>query len=194
MLIAVTGGIGSGKSYVCRRLEQLGIRVYDCDFAAKRLMRESVELQRRLTETVGEEVFPDGRLDKALLSRFIVGSEENTQKVNAVVHPAVATDLVGSGMEWFESAILFESGFATRVHIDYIVCVVAPLDVRIRRIIERDGISREKALGWIGRQMPQEEKAERSDFIIVNDGESSLDAQINRLLKEVNNKIKYNNN
>ena len=177
MVIAITGGIGSGKSYVCSLLEQRGISVYDCDFAAKRLMRESKSLQRRLTETVGEEVFPNGKLDKALLSRFIVTSEANTQKVNAVVHPAVADDFMVSGMEWFESAILFESGFVSRVHIDYIVCVVAP-----------------KALEWINRQMSQEEKAVKADFCIINDRENDLDAQIDRLLEEINNKRKNNNN
>lgn len=186
MIIAITGGIGSGKSYVCRQLEERGIRVYDCDFAAKRLMRESKDLQVRLSAVVGEEVFPDGKLDKALLSIFIVANEANAQKVNAVVHPAVADDFMSSGMEWFESAILFESNFVSRVHIDYIICVVAPLEERISRIMRRDGISREKALDWINRQMSQEEKAERADFCIVNDGKNDLDAQIERLLKDLN--------
>lgn len=194
MVIAITGGIGSGKSYVCSLLEQRGISVYDCDFAAKRLMRESKSLQRRLTETVGEEVFPNGKLDKALLSRFIVASEANTQKVNAVVHPAVADDFMASGLEWFESAILFESGFVSRVHIDYIVCVVAPLEERVSRIMRRDSISRDKALEWINRQMSQEEKAVKADFCIINDRENDLDAQIDRLLEEINNKRKNNNN
>lgn len=191
MLIAITGGIGSGKSYICRLLEERGIEVYDCDKAAKRLMRSSRELQLDLTRTVGEDVFPEGRLDKALLSRFIVSSEENAQKIDAVVHPAVARDFLESGKEWLESAILFEADFHARVHFNYIVCVTAPLEVRIQRVMQRDNISREKALDWINRQIPQEEKASKSDFCIENDGQKDLNEQIDRLLEEIK---KINNN
>lgn len=170
MRIAITGGIGSGKSYVCRQLSKQGIRVYDCDKAAKRLMQSSPELQRALTELVGKEVFPGGELDKDVLRRFLMASDENAQKVDDVVHPAVAEDFLQSNYEWMESAILFDSGFDKRIHFDYIICVTAPLEVRIERIMKRDGITREKAMEWINRQMPQEEKARRSDFVIENDG------------------------
>ncbi len=186
MLIAITGGIGSGKSYVCRLLEERGLQVYDCDRAAKRLMRSSSELQQALSQTVGEEVFPEGKLDKALLSRFIVSSEENALKIDEVVHPAVARDFVETGMEWLESAILFESGFCARVPFNYIVCVCAPLEVRIKRIMKRDSITREKALEWIDRQMSQEEKAVKSDFCIENDGQKDLNEQIDKMLDEIN--------
>lgn len=170
MRIAITGGIGSGKSYVCRQLSKQGIRVYDCDKAAKRLMQSSPELQRALTELVGKEVFPGGELDKDVLRRFLMASDENAQKVDDVVHPVVAEDFLQSDYEWMESAILFDSGFDKRIHFDYIICVTAPLEVRIERIMKRDGISREKAMEWINRQMPQEEKARRSDYVIENDG------------------------
>lgn len=195
MLIAITGGIGSGKSFVCRKLAERGVQVYDCDKAAKRLMRSSTTLQQELNRVVGTDVFPNGKLDKALLSKFIVSSDDNAQKIDAVVHPAVARDFLDSGMEWLESAILFEAAFHARVHFDYIVCVSAPLEVRIQRVMKRDGINRDKALGWINRQIPQEEKVAQSDFIIENDGqEDRLDEQIGRLLEEINKiKSKQNN-
>lgn len=181
MKYAITGGIGSGKSYVCRILQDYGIEVYDCDAGAKRLMRSDRTLQRRLSEAVGTEVFPDGILDKAVLAKFLLSSEENNRIVNSIVHPAVADDFACSGMSWLESAILFEADF--QKYVDRVVCVSAPLEVRIQRIMHRDGISHEQAVEWIARQMPQEEKERRSDYVIVNDGVQPLDEQIERILR-----------
>lgn len=175
---AITGGIGSGKSYVCKRLEAFGIRVYDCDAAAKRLMRTSSALQRDLCRLVGDDVYVDGVLQKQVLAKFLLASEDNKQAVNQIIHPAVARDFECSGYEWLESAILFDSGFDRRIHFDYIVCVSAPLEIRIQRVMNRDGISREKTMEWISRQLPQEEVLKRADFEIVNDGMEDIDEQI----------------
>ena len=183
MRIAITGGIGSGKSYVCRMLEQRGIKIYDCDSAAKRLMRTSFSLQRQLKELVGENVYSsDGVLQKCVLSEFLLANEDNKQALNNVVHPAVAVDYEASGIEWLESAILFESRFDRRVCFDKVVCVVAPQDVRIQRIMKRDNISAERAAGWIAAQMPQEEMQRRSTFVINNDGVGDLGKQIDQVL------------
>ena len=178
MRVAITGGIGSGKSYVCKRLEVYGIKVYDCDAAAKRLMRTSSALQRDLCRLVGDDVYVDGVLQKQVLAKFLLASEDNKQAVNQIIHPAVARDFECSGYEWLESAILFDSGFDRRIHFDYIVCVSAPLEVRIQRVMNRDGISREKTMEWISRQLPQEEVLKRADFEIVNDGVEDIDEQI----------------
>lgn len=181
MKYAITGGIGSGKSYVCKVLkEEFGIDVYDCDAGAKHVMRSDENLQRRLSQAVGQDVFPGGRLDKAALSAFLLESAENNAVVNGIVHPAVADDFLRSGLEWMESAILFEAGFER--YVDKVVCVFAPLEVRIQRVMSRDGITRDKALEWINRQMPQWEKEQRSDFVVVNDGTSSIKEQLNRIL------------
>lgn len=178
MRVAITGGIGSGKSYVCKRLEAFGIRVYDCDAAAKQLMRTSSALQRDLCRLVGDDVYVDGVLQKHVLAKFLLASEDNKQAVNQIIHPAVARDFECSGYEWLESAILFDSGFDRRIHFDYIVCVSAPLEIRIQRVMNRDGISREKTMEWISRQLPQEEVLKRADFEIVNDGMEDIDEQI----------------
>ena len=178
MRVAITGGIGSGKSYVCKRLEAFGIRVYDCDAAAKRLMRTSSTLQRDLCRLVGDDVYVDGVLQKQVLAKFLLASEDNKQAVNQIIHPAVTRDFECSGYEWLESAILFDSGFDRRIHFDYIVCVSAPLEIRIQRVMNRDGISREKTMEWISRQLPQEEVLKRADFEIVNDGMEDIDEQI----------------
>ena len=174
--IGITGGIGSGKSYVCRLLEQRGIAVYDCDAAAKRLIRTSTRLRQQLKELIGS-------LQKADISRFLLASEENQQAVNAIVHPAVFQDFEASGMQWMESAILYESG-ADRL-VDKVVVVTAPEEVRIQRVMNRDNITREKALQWIARQWPQELVRERADFEIVNDGKADLEKQIEKLLNKL---------
>jgi len=173
MKTGITGGIGSGKSYVCKLLAQRGIEVYDCDAAAKRLIRTSPRLRQQLKALIGS-------LDKAAISRFLLASEENKQAVNAIVHPAVFQDFEESGMLWMESAILFESGADKLV--DRVVVVTAPEEVRIERVMQRDGITREKALQWIARQWPQEQVKARADFEIINDGQADLNSQIERLL------------
>ena len=174
MKIGITGGIGSGKSYVCRLLERRGIEVYDCDAAAKRLIRSSSRLRRQLHELIGS-------LEKTDISRFLLASEDNQRAVNAIVHPAVFDDFEKSGMQWVESAILYESGADKLV--DRVVVVTAPEEIRIERIMKRDGITREKALQWIARQWPQELVRERADVEIVNDGKAELAPQIDELLK-----------
>ena len=187
MKIAITGGIGSGKSYVCRILEKQGIKVYDCDAEAKRLMRTDAELQAGLKLLVGEEVYSaDGILQKPVLAQFILTSEANKQAVNDVVHPAVARDFEQSDCEWMESAILFDSGFDRRTHFDKVVCVSAPVAVRLQRIMQRDHISQEKAQQWIDAVMPQEELIARSDYEIVNDGVRDVEAQVVHLLNLLN--------
>ena len=108
--------------------------------------------------------------------------------MNAIVHPAVFQDFEASGMQWMESAILYESG-ADRL-VDRVVVVTAPEEVRIERVMSRDSISREKALQWIARQWPQEEVRQRADFEIVNDGEADLEKQIERLLRSLNKKLR----
>ena len=190
MRIAITGGIGSGKSFVCKQLQLRGIEVYDCDSAAKCLMRTSQSIREGLTALVGPAVYQDGELCKPVLAQFLLQSEDNKQAVNAVVHPAVAADYLASGTEWMESAILFDSGFDRRIQFDYVVCVTAPLEVRISRVMMRDGISREKTLEWIHRQLPQEEVRSRCQFEIVNDGQQDINKQLDDILNTIKNNKK----
>ena len=184
-LIAITGGIGSGKSYVCQLLEKHGIKVYDCDAAAKRLMRTSATLRQQLRQLVGPQVYRGCILQKRVLAEFLLASEANKQAVNEIVHPAVARDFIESDYQWLESAILFDSGFHRRVPFSFVVCVSAPEDVRVQRIMARDGISEAKALEWIHRQMPQEQVEAQSDFVIVNDGVAPLEPQVDKLIHQL---------
>lgn len=183
--VAITGGIGSGKSLVSGKLRDLGVDVYDCDAAAKRLMRTSLPLMDGLVKLVGEDAYIDGKLNKAAIARYMMASEENTRNVNQLIHPAVGRDFIFSGMQWMECAILFESGF--QKYVDVVVCVTAPRETRIKRVMERDGIPREKVLEWMAKQLPQHSVAKRSDFVIVNDGKTDVDKQISQMLAFVGN-------
>ena len=183
--VAITGGIGSGKSYICKLLADHGVRVYDCDIEARRLMNEDKDMQEALCHLVGKPVFQHGILQKSILTHFLLASEDNQQAVNEIIHPAVAADFKRSGYTWLESAILFDSGFDRRVNFSYRVCVSAPLDIRVERIMHRNGISRSKALEWVRGQMPQDKVAARCDFVIVNDGSRPLASQVERLLSSV---------
>jgi dephospho-CoA kinase len=193
MKIGITGGIGSGKSYVCKRLEAKGIKVYDCDSAAKLLIRTSPEIHERLTALIGPDTYIGDRkeegefiLNKAAVAQFLLASEENAKAIDAIVHPAVFSDFEKSGLLWMESAILYESGIYRLI--DKAIVVTAPDEVRIQRVMQRDGIPREKVLDWMARQLPQEEVRQRADFEIINDGQKDIDKQLNRILRKLCNR------
>ncbi len=193
MKTGITGGIGSGKSYVCKLLAEHAIEVYDSDSAAKRLMCQSATLRRQLTKLIGPTAYfkvesgkcleNDGWcLNKAVVAQFLLSTEENAHAIDTIVHPAVFRDFEESGKEWLESALLFESGMYRMV--DRVIVVTAPEEVRISRVMQRDGISREKAKEWIARQWPQEELIRRSDIEIINDGHHDLRQQIAEILNK----------
>lgn len=185
MKIGITGGIGSGKSYVCNLLQQQGYAVYDCDSAAKRLINTSPEIRQGLTDLIGPNTYlDDGRLNKGAVAEFLLTSENNAHAIDHIVHPAVFDDFVKSGMEWMESAIIFESGIYRLV--DRVIVVTAPEEVRIQRVMQRDGISREKVKEWMGRQLPQEVVRLLANFEIVNDGQTDLNKQLNNIITQCN--------
>ena len=176
MKIGITGGIGSGKSYICQLLKARGIEIYDCDQAAKRIIRTSDDVRQQLLQLIGS-------LEKADIARFLLESESNAKKIDAIVHPAVFRNFEESGYQWMESAILYESGISNLV--DRVIVVTAPEEVRIKRVMQRDGISREKVLQWMKRQWPQEELRHRADYEIINDGQTDLNKQIDNILKGI---------
>ena len=149
--IGITGGIGSGKSYVSRLLtEHYGIPVYNTDSEAKRLMLSDEGIRRRLTALLGKEVYKsDGTLNKPLLANYLFADSCHAGQINAIVHPQVKADFLkwadlqtGCEIVALESAILFESGFDNIV--DKVVMVYAPVELRIRRVMLRDGTTERK--------------------------------------------------
>ncbi len=192
LVCAVTGGIGSGKSYVCRILEERGFPIFYCDDEAKRIIREDAEVRRLLTDLVGEGVYDTaGRLVKSRLADYICRSTEHAARVDAIVHPRVGEAFArwaesrSERLVFMECALLFEAAFDR--YADYSVLVSAPLEQRIAQVMQRDGVTREKALSWISLQMSEEEKMRRATHIIYNDYTPALSARVAAFLAEVSN-------
>lgn len=198
-LIAITGGIGCGKSVVSQLLRVMGYEVYDCDSRAKWVMTHDQRLRQQLIELFGEETYlPDGSLNKPHLSASIFGNNEALAKMNACVHPAVDRDLrkqyevykeitnyrlqITARPFFFESAILFESGFDKLSVPDEVWTVSAPLELRISRAMQRDHATREQILHRISSQMSQEEKEIRANHVIWNDPEHSVIEQVRKFM------------
>ena len=156
--LAITGGIGSGKSHVARQMtELLGIPVYDSDSNAKRLNEESSVIRHGLVEMIGADVYDaQGRLNRQRLAAFLFASEDNARRVNALIHPVVKADFLRWAAEQtapvvaIETALLAESGIDKIV--DRVIRVDAPLETRINRAMQRDGVAREKVLERIAHQ------------------------------------------
>ncbi len=188
--IGITGGIGSGKTYVCQLLQQRGIPVYQCDDEAKRLMTESPVIRKQLRKLIGAEAYTPSGLNKPLIARYLFADQRHAERINSIVHPVVRQDF----LQWTEQqqdapivvqecALLFESGFQDTV--DITVEVYAPLYLRLQRAVQRDQATPEQIQARMAQQMDEEEKRQRADFCILNDGTTDLDAQIDQLLKQI---------
>lgn len=188
--VGVTGGIGSGKSYVCGLLTEKGYPIYSCDDRAKFLMVHDAKLVEEIKALVGAEAyFEDGSLNKKAVAAYLFSDADHVCRINSVVHPRVKDDFLQwaeqqqSTIVFMESAILFESGFDGVV--DTVLMIHAPLDIRIKRVMQRDGISEEAALDRVKAQIADEEKLRRSDYVVVNDGQVDLDMQLDDVLKSI---------
>lgn len=192
--LGITGGIGSGKSTVSQIFATLGIPVYIADIESKRLTDTSPVIKEKLITLFGPNLYPDNKLDKKKLASLIFNNKEYLEKVNAIIHPEVAKDF----QNWVikhknhkiiakEAAILFESGFNTFV--DKTIMVYTPLEMRIERTMKRDNADRENVMNRIKNQMPDEEKAKLSDFVIVNDNSQSLIEQVLKTISELNKQV-----
>lgn len=202
--IGITGGIGSGKSYVCARLQEAGHRVFFCDDEAKRIIRTDPQVRAELQTVVGEGLYDGaGRLVKSVLAEWLCRGKEYSNQVDAIVHPRVADAfrhvaeklsaeipteagafplcpacpgqvtidwlrrLPRTRVLFMECALLFESGFDRLVDTSVLVHVSG--ETQLRRLMERDKISREEAQAWIDLQLTEEEKLRRADWVLCND-------------------------
>ncbi len=192
--IGITGGIGSGKSYVSAIIrEKFGIPVYDCDKEAKRLTASDAEIRRKLIQLVGPEVFNGEELVRQHLADFLFESKENARKVNAIIHPAVLRDF----KQWarkqqqpivaMESAILFESGFNKSV--DRVLFVDAPEEVRLRRAMQRDSATEQQISARMKMQQPELHR-QQADYVVHNssDDDTRLLVQLTEIINLIANK------
>lgn len=183
--VGVTGGIGSGKSTVCRLFAERGIAVYDSDSQAKRLMEESEALRAALVGAFGEECYADGRLNRRYLAARVFGDAAALVRLNGLVHPAVREDFRAWAERQsgpyviLESAILFEAGFENEV--DTTLAVLAPTEERIKRCMERDGASREEVLRRMANQSDDDTLHRLAARTIVNIRRDYLESDVERL-------------
>ena len=185
--IAVTGGIGSGKSVVSRMLALMGVPVYDCDSRAKALMESDMFIRQGLVRMFGEECYDaDGGLNRKYLASCIFVDERNTKRVNALVHPVVKADFASWAQEQdapvvaVETALLYESGMADVV--DKTLLVWTEKETAITRTMTRSGMSRTQVLNRMAKQMSTDDLLLLTDYAIYNGGSNAIMPAVAELL------------
>ncbi|MGE0770681.1 MAG: dephospho-CoA kinase [Cyclobacteriaceae bacterium] len=190
--VGITGGIGSGKSLVARIFRCLGVPAYDADSRAKGLMTTDGILIRQISEEFGNLSYDsEGGLNTEYLSQRVFNDPKKLAKLNALVHPRVASDYQAWALEHKgkpyvlkEAALLFEAGSAQ--HLDKIIVVTAPEPMRMDRVRKRDPHRTEDDIKRImASQMDEETKKSRADFIIVNDESQLIIPQVLDLHKRL---------
>jgi len=180
--VGVTGGIGSGKSTVCRVFGVLGIPVFDSDAEAKRLLGRDASVRRDVAEAFGADIYDGSRLDRAALAARVFNDPDALQRLNAIVHPAVRSAFE----EWAarqqapyvinEAAILVETRAWKRF--GHLVVVSAPEDVRLARVMQRDGVSAQQVRARMRNQADDATREAAAGTIIVNDGHTLVIPQV----------------
>lgn len=188
-IIGLTGGIGSGKTTVAKFLMEKNIPVYIADDEARKITN-SKKIIAKITEEFGEQVVLNNSINRTVLAKIVFSDKKKLEQLNAIIHPAVKNHFkkwLKSKQEYDfvvkESAILFESG--SYVDCDAIILVTAPLEIRIERTMKRDKCDRESVLYRINNQMSEQEKMEKSNYIIKNITLDETYNQINELLKKL---------
>ncbi len=188
--IGVTGGIGSGKSVVAKIIESLNYPVFYSDSVAKELIDSDDSIKAGLIDLFGKELYAKGTLDKAALANYIFTNPKAKEKVNALIHPKVRIafeEFAQKNQElpfvFNEAAILFETG--GHINFDKIIIVTAPEEIRIKRVQERDGVTRTQVLDRMNNQWSDERKVPLADFQIINDGERPVIEQVESVLKKL---------
>ncbi|MDR1601353.1 MAG: dephospho-CoA kinase [Tannerella sp.] len=190
--IGLTGGIGSGKSTVASLFAAYDIPVYVADDAGKRLMNTSPYLRNRLTSLLGNDIYGEDGLNRRMMASLIFNDTCLLERVNAIIHPAIAIDF-DHWLEWqtgryavLESAILFESGFDGKVEIR--LTVHAPEALRLQRVMSREQAGEAEVRQRMNNQLPDEIKVKYADYVILNDDKHALIPQMENFLAWLNNR------
>ena len=187
--IGLTGGIGSGKSTVASIFEVLGIPVYYADDAAKKLMNTDQNLQKQIIKHFGTESYIDGKLNRPFLSEAVFSDPVKTKLINSIIHPATIAD----AEKWFreqqgpyavkEAALIFEAN--AEKNLDLIIGVSATYELRLQRVMLRDGINKEAVEKRMQSQMDEIKKMEGCDFVLNNNEKELLIPQVLALHKKI---------
>lgn len=188
--IGLTGGIGSGKSYVAKVIEAMGYPVYYSDSRSKELSNQHPKIREQLISEFGEEVYRNGELNKQLLAKKIYSNDSARSTVNAIIHPVVREDFSAwadahssNDLVFNEAAILFEMG--TYTQFDSTILVYAPEHIKIERIVQRDHISIDEIQQKMKTQWSDADKLKLTAHHILNDGHSPLLNQIENVLEKL---------
>lgn len=194
VVVGLTGGIGSGKTTILNYFQSLGVPIYIADAEAKALMNRSKVIKRKLIELFGNEAYKDGRLNRPYLSSKIFNDKNLLSKMNAIVHPKVASHfkrwLKNQHTEYVikEAAIIFENNLEHQYN--YIITVVADEELRINRVMKRDTVSKERVKSIIKNQLSDAIKIEKSDYVIYNNDLKAAKIQAleihHNILKKIN--------
>ena len=196
--VGLTGGIGSGKSTVAELLNIRGVAIYDSDSRAKELMNGNEALREALIAAFGAECYTDAGLNRAWLAERVFGNKAELERLNAIVHPAVMRDFAAwaeaqeGDYVVLESAILLEAGLEE--HVDVVVAVMAPKDIRLERAMQRDGVSREQIEVRMRNQMSDDERTDRAKYAVVNIDIEELEEDVEQLHRRLCYDSKPRNN
>ena len=187
--IGITGGIGSGKSYVCQILEKMGYAIFYSDLEAKKLMIQNKELIQQIKNIIGEHAYLDNELNKPIIRNFLFQNEVNKEKLNSLIHPFVYQEFekwassIQKEIVFNESALLFETDSYKRFN--KTILVTAPEEIRIERLIKRDSLSIEEIKKRFNAQLNDSIKSKKADYIIENDDKKLIIPQINKMLEQI---------
>jgi dephospho-CoA kinase len=189
--IGITGGMGAGKSTICKIFNQLGVSIYDADSRAKWIMSNNAELKKSIIDSFGWDAYTrKDELNREYLAKVIFNNEEKLEMLNNLVHPAVKNDYEQWALEHRdepyslkEAALLFESLSYKSLH--KVIVVTSPIETRIERILKRDHVKREDILKRIQNQSTDRERMNMADWVISNDGVRSLIEQTVAIHKEI---------
>lgn len=192
-IVGLTGGIGSGKTTVAKMFQELGVPLYIADERAKQLMNTSKVIKKKLIALFGEQAYTDGQLNRPFLASKIFENADLLKQMNAIVHPEVGADFIrwkknqNASYVLKEAAIIFEIDMASQY--DFIITVVADLDKRIERVLKRDTTTKSKILAIVNNQLTDEEKAEQSDFVIINHNLDETNDQVMKIHQQLSKLI-----
>jgi len=187
--IGLTGGIGVGKTFVSEIFQKMGYSVFLADLHAKKCIHESDDLKNEIKKKFGNEIYQKGVLQKNRLADIVFNDTKKLQELNNLVHPFVQRHFEAwcknqqSKFVIKEAAILFES--EAHKGLDGVICVAAPFEKRIERVMKRDNCTKEDVIKRIENQMPQEKKEKLSDFVILNNDKKELLPQIISICKKL---------
>jgi len=189
--IGITGGIGSGKTFICSLYQQLGIPVFNADTNAKLLMEQNGELKRQITGLLGQNAYDVyGKLNRTVIANKVFHEPELLSRLNSLVHPEV----IATGEKWHleqksvpftikEAALLIESG--SYKQLDALIVVSAPEALRIQRVVSRDNVNAEDVTARIQKQLPESEMLKYADFVVQNDGATPVIPQVHQIYRKL---------